>query len=1292
MKTTLIRLTSLTAAIVGVLSTQPLVHALDTDVYLKAQAVGTSSSPNVMIILDTSGSMNDVVQSGEYDPLLDYCTADLDTETGYTGANAGKPSGCASYAGRIYWSFDGNPPSLTSNQWFTASKNKCIDSQSALDNNNSNDPGFYGSTKMARWISGSNWSSLSGQTNAGITYVDCQADGNNDGLTNNDGQRPRSSTSNAYTSSSGSAFAWSSFSNSSGNTTRPTLYSVNYMNWVYNAVLPTAPTVTRIQAAKTAVKAIIDGNKTVRFGLMVFNRNGSGQDGGRVIFRIANMDDARRTSMKAVVDSVVASGFTPLAETLWEAYRYFGAQAVDFGDNDTSATPARDLTAETGGTASTGGTYITPFAFSCQSAFIIYVTDGDPTSDSAADTKIKGLSGLSGSSCAHSDSNPANSCLKDLAGWMHNNDILTGTGALTDTQSITTFTVGFGTGLSAGGEALLQATAAMGGGEYKLTNNAANLTAALQSALVKALDKPTSFTAPSVSVNAFNRLYNREDLFLALFEPSNSCAWPGNVKKYRFCSQADMDATPPRCTKLSDVLDADNLLATDSNNFIKATARSRWSAASDGAEVTSGAVGVAMPAPASRTVYTYPGTYAGLSNVTPGVPVNVEINAANSFYTYVTADPTRLGLPPSAVMPNDLDTLINWMRGSDSYNKWTYIPAPTTDPRAPKYDDTPTATPPPSGDNGRRWAFGDVLHSRPVVITYGGTEAAPIMKVFVGTNDGGVHMLRNDTGAEQWAFIPKEMYSMQYAIAQAADGDHYVGMDSTPTFWTVDNNKDGIIDPAANDKVYMYIGMRRGGTNIYAFDVTPSARMTSDNDTLVPKLMWVIEGGSGNFAKLGQTWSRPLLTRVRVKCNVASCNDNDSSTPDSISRAVLLFGGGYDTNQDNNAAPGADSVGNAIYMVDPLTGQRLWWASKASGSGAYLSLPKMNFSIPSDLQLLDTDGDGSTDRIYVGDMGGQIWRIDLHHQLDPGTSGGNTKGYVFADVGCAAEAENASTIGAAYVHDSNGDCPSAATKQGRRRFFYPPDVAPISDTTFSASPNYDMVTIGSGDREDPLDFLTEVLTTPESKEAVHNRIYAFRDYNYTTGAPATTPAAPLSEADLYNATANLLGTSTGSALTAQINILRTKKGWYVDLKNSSDILMPNGVTTHWVGEKVLATTSIANGAIKITTYTPANSQNAAANTNACNANEGVATLWGLSILDATGIDLNGDGTKERFMAIGAGIPSESVQRHTPEGTTDIIQAGGGLIGGKDDPTGGLQRNSWQGCLGSPSGDTKLCGQ
>ncbi len=78
-------------------------------------------------------------------------------------------------------------------------------------------------------------------------------------------------------------------------------------------------------------------------------------------------------------------------------------------------------------------------------------------------------------------------------------------------------------------------------------------------------------------------------------------------------------------------------------------------------------------------------------------------------------------------------------------------------------------------------------------------------------------------------------------------------------------------------------------------------------------------------------------------------------------------------------------------------------------------------------------------------------------------------------------------------------------------------MAQVKDAIYSSSENYDLVTIGSGDREDPLDLLT---SNPTADYPVHNRIYAFRDYNYMTGIPATIPATPLSEFEMYDATAN----------------------------------------------------------------------------------------------------------------------------------------------------------------------------
>ncbi len=1218
------------------------VDAKDTDIYLQAPTVARDDSPNVLIILDNSGSMDTVLSSTRpaYDSSIDYCTGNLDTLTGISGANAGKPSGCSSISGRIYWSFTGSPPSNSSSDWFTSSKNKCLNSTTSLSS-----AGYYGSTKIARWDnSGSkNWRTLNGKSDSSITYVDCQADGTTKGLTSGDGQFPRDSNTVAYTSTTSQAFSWSSYS---GNDT-PTLYSPNYLNYWNNSAL--LVTKTRLSVAKDAVNSLIDANPSIRFGLMVFNADNTLPDGGRVIMRIDTMDSARRTTMKNIVNSLTADTYTPLAETMWEAYRYYGGLSVSYGNPSPTQSPHQDSCAQNvsnsacdnggrydaiaaGNSAYNTGTYLSPFKYGCQTAYIIYVTDGDPTNDTAANgsTKITGLSGLS--SCDGS------SCLDDLSDWMHNHDVYSG---IAGKQVVNTYTIGFGGGISASGLALLQSTATRGGGQYYTADDSDQLTSALQSTLTNILSVNTSFVAPSLSINAFNKLYDRDEVYFSLFKPTSAVAWNGNIKRFKLCNTSDVSTYGCSFGEVIDYLGASAVDSTTSK--IKDTAKSYWqlntsSLVSDGSTVTAGGAGahITQDSKVPRALYTYRGSYSGLSSSAPATPVAITSTAGNTVYDAAINDPTILGLPDtsgSASTTNATDTtavanLIKWMRGQDAYDE--------------DGDANVTET--------RSWNFADPLHSRPVAITFGaeltGTipdPTKPITKLFVGSNDGTIRILNASTGDEEWAFIPNELLNQQFNLAVNTDGDHIYGLDDSPVFWINDINNDGIIDPAAGDFVYMYTGMRRGGRNIYAFNVTPPSKLTTQDGSVIisPKLMWVIKGGTGNFVQLGQTWSRPKLTRIRFSCVSPECDDGNSTTNDSASRMVLIFGGGYDEGtQDTSIPAGPDSYGNAIYIVDPKTGSRIWWAS--SDSSATLPLSKMQYSIPSELATMDTNGDGYTDRIYVGDVSGQVWRIDLSATMSDISNGGSS-GYVFADVGCTGSTRSTTP----------NPC-SATTDQNRRKFFYPPDVSQVDDSNYSTSSYYDLVSIASGDREDPLDLLTTNKTTAE--EAVHNRIYAFRDYDYKTGAPASTPAA-ISETDMYDATSNLLSTLTGASLTSEIATFKNTKGWYINLKESSAITLTNGITSQWVGEKSLAKTVIYAGTLYVTTFVPANDSTAL---TTCQANEGEARYYALNYLTGSAVyDLDGDGTLDRSASVGGGIPSEVVIVIRDDGVTGLVGASGG---------------------------------
>lgn len=1263
MKTRNLLLSSLTAMIVGLSGIAQTV-AKDTDIYLMAPQVTRDDSPNVLIILDNSGSMDTVISSTRpaYDSSIDYCSASLDALTGVSGAAAGRPSNCSSISGRIYWSFNSTPPSNSSSNWFDASKNYCLDSTSSF-----NSSGFYGSTtKVARWYGGGNnnqkgWKTLNNKDDSTITYVDCMRDsdatGTIDGQASNDGRYPQLSSTTAYTAS-GTAFDWASFTQNEN----PTLYTSNYMNYWNNSTL--LVTKTRIDVAKDTVNSIIDANKSIRFGLEVFNANNTSPDGGRIVMRVDTMDSARRTNMHSIVNSLTASTFTPLNEAMWEAYRYYAGLGVTFGNPSPTQSPHQDSCAQNvanaacnnggyydslaaGNSAYNDGTYISPFKYGCQTAYVIYVTDGDPTNDSAANSNV---TSLTGTSC------DGTSCLDDLTGYIHDHDVYSG---LPGNQVVSTYTIGFGGSISASGLALLQSAATRGGGKYYNAEDSDQLSTALQGALTDILQVNTSFTSPSLSINAFNKLYNRDEVYFAFFKPSSSVAWDGNVKKFTLCNKTQSDAGD--CT-FGDIIDRNGDPAVDLNSKILNTAVSYWATTStqDGANVTQGGSGSHIPTAATpRKVYTYTGSYASLSASSPATPFLVDTGSTNTLRSAAVADPTILGLTATATS-TDVDELIKWMLSQDSYDQWTTVNQYNYDKKSN------------TSSTDARWAFADPLHSRPAAITFGFEPTLlgapnpdkPIIKLFVGTNDGAMHMINSDSGAEEWVFIPKEMLKQQYDLSQGADADHIVGLDGTPSFWTTDINNDGVIDPSAGDKMYMFIGMRRGIAdpatgrgNIYAFDITPAAKMTSQSDTFEPKLMWVIQGGAGSYTRLGQTWSRPTIARIRYACGTGECNDGNPSTDDTKSRTVLLFGGGYDPNQDNGIPAGIDSMGDAIFMADPLTGSLLWWAS--SDSGANLVLPDMQFSIPSDLTVIDTDGDGRMDRIYVGDTGGQIWRFDLAANIATGTNG-STAGYVFADVGCTGGSRTTTPQ----------PC-SATTNQYRRKIFYPPEVAPVEDEVFSSTSLYDLVTVATGDREDPLDILTNNLSP--AQEAVHNRIYAFRDIDYLKGPPPASRSA-ITDVDLYDATANDLQDPNGSSYTAALAAIKAKKGWYIDLKESSNITLPNGLTTSWVGEKGLAKTSIFQGVLNVTTFTPSNDTTATAT---CAASEGVAKVYALNYLDGTAaLDLNGDGFVERSVQIGGGIPSEVVVVVRPGGTTGLVNVSGGSTQVVLPPPGGPPKSFW----------------
>lgn len=1050
-----------------------VVYADDTEIYIGGNLGAGTVQPNVVFIIDTSGSMGtaDVpVTTTPYDP----------TQT-YSGS-------CSS--SYIYWSTNGIPPnSCSTSHYFDASQFTCSASSTAFGNV-AGDAGYYTDviSRYSTAKTNNTWTILSRKVHTGL--VTCQSDYVN----NTTGPWPADENNGGpWTTNSSNQVTWSSAGGSA------ILYSANYMNW-YTTTSGGTTYETRMKAVQDGFSALMNSTSGINAALMRYSTTSN--DGGYFVAPMLSLTSTNRTTLINAVNGFSPNGQTPLAETLYEASLFYRGQPVYYGNSSTPGTNVSGVL-----DPNNTNNYKSPIQYQCQKNFVVLLTDGEPNNDNGADTLIEGLPGFKQTTGSSTCS--GGNCLDELAQWMYYTDLINP--GLNDKQNVITYTIGLNLNVP-----LLVDTANKGGGKFYTITSATDLSNAFNSILTQILAINSTFIAPAVTVNAFNRLTHRDDLFFSVFKPKGAPDWRGNIKHYK------LSGNPPI------VVDANGNSAVDANTgFFSATSTSIWTLptdAPDGDDVAKG--GAAGLLTTSRNLYTYTGS-------TPPNNENLIANTADAFNENNTSLTTSLLGLPATTSATDLANLIKWSRGVDVLD---------------------------SNENGdttdARRQIGDILHSMPVLVTYGGTDTSPDITMFVGDNEGFLHAINAVDGSEQFGFIPKELLpnlNLLYTTSPAAA--HPYGMDGPLTAWHNDANNDHLVLNPDNtvqtgEFVYLYAGMRRGGDNYYAFDFTDRSK---------PILKWQITGGSGDFAELGQTWSRPIHTQIKLN---------------GIVKDVLIFGGGYDTAEDTASTPQADSIGRAIYMVDATTGQRLWWAS--SDKTADLVLPKMTNSIPSDVTVVDINNDGIADYLYVGDMGGRVWRIDFK-MTNAGPASLATGG-LLAELGGTDTANN-------------------------RHFYYAPDVA----LTHNSNGYLLTVAMGTGYRAHPLN------------QTIQDRFYVINDENVLappkdTNNDGIPDYQDFTEASLYDATANDLGQATGATLDAARTALGSAHGWYIRLVAADG---------SYQGEKVLASSVTLQGQIFFTTFTPV----VTAQSTSCAPSQGTAKTYVVNLADATpAYDLVADGT------------------------------------------------------------------
>jgi len=511
-----------------------------------------------------------------------------------------------------------------------------------------------------------------------------------------------------------------------------------------------------------------------------------------------------------------------------------------------------------------------------------------------------------------------------------------------ENSTVKTFTIGFG--VEGAGQDYLDLLASEGGGSSYSADSAATLADALTQAAGAIVGEAESFVELAIDVDKASFSHG-DRAYFSLFTPSSRRGWSGNLKGYFL----DDDG-------FSDINGEPAVVAGPSGPRFADTAQSFWSDAPDGNDVAKGGASEQLVA-GGRTLYTFPGgtpSGAGLSQSAANalVPGNGAITAA--------------------------------MLGTDEATRTAALTWLQTAP------------------------MGDPLHSKSVSVEYGpgGGGGGNRQVVYVMTNQGFLHAIdatapsgpgAGDTagGGELFAFMPKRLLANLPALASGKTGDdHVYGLDGGTTRWHDDTNANGVVD--AGETMLLIVGMRRGGEAYYAIDVS---------DPTDPALAWQIDSTMTGFAELAQSWSRPMLVRVRQGTG---------------SRRVLMFGGGYDPILDDEDAR-VPSRGNAVFVVDQ------------NGSLVKkFTHPGMRYAMPADLAVIDSDSDGLADRVYAVDLGEQVWRVDFD-DLSPTSTAAVT---LFADLS-----------GGAY-----------------QPFFHAPSIALNRGT----AGNYFSVALGSGDRTDPL--------------------------------------------------------------------------------------------------------------------------------------------------------------------------------------------------------------------------------
>ena len=249
--------------------------------------------------------------------------------------------------------------------------------------------------------------------------------------------------------------------------------------------------------------------------------------------------------------------------------------------------------------------------------------------------------------------------------------------------------------------------------------------------------------------------------------------------------------------------------------------------------------------------------------------------------------------------------------------------------------------------------LGDFINSSPVYLAkapfkyadagysaFATAQASRLKMIYAAANDGMLHAFRvgesttDSTGGEEaWAFVPRGVIngeSMWRLADTTYEANHRNLLDATPVIGDVYDST------TKQWRTILVGGMGAGGRYYYALDIT---------SPLQPQLLWEFTDGN-----LGLTFGNPVITK-----NAAG-------------RWVVAFTSGL-----NNVG---DGIGR-LFVLDAVDGRLLQTVATPAGNAtAPNNLGRLNAWVASET-------DNTALRYYAGDMQGSLWRFDADDRVAP---------------------------------------------------------------------------------------------------------------------------------------------------------------------------------------------------------------------------------------------------------------------------------------------------------------------